>query len=50
MINNLTTHQECLTESTPDNLQKDLDAIIAKFEALKTQHQVEFNEFKHKAA
>jgi hypothetical protein len=50
MKNNLTSHQKCLTESSPDNLQKDLDAIIAKFEALKTQHEVELNEFKHKAA
>jgi L-fucose mutarotase/ribose pyranase (RbsD/FucU family) len=39
IINNLTAHKECKTDSTNDNLQKELDAMKAKFKALKIEHE-----------
>ena len=42
IIENLTSHKECKTDSAHDNLQKDLDAMTAKYEALKIQHESEF--------
>jgi hypothetical protein len=39
IINNLKAHKECKTDSTNDKLQKELDAMKAKFEALKIQHE-----------
>ena len=41
IIENLTSHKECKPDSAHDNLQKDLDAMTAKYEALKTQHESE---------
>jgi hypothetical protein len=42
IIDNLTSHKECKTNSAHDNLQKDLDNMTTKYEALKTQHESEF--------
>jgi hypothetical protein len=42
IIENLTSHKECKPDSAQDNLQKDLDTMTAKYEALKTQHESEF--------
>ena len=42
IIKNLTSHKECKPDSAQDNLQKDLDTMTAKYEALKTQHESEF--------
>jgi hypothetical protein len=39
IINNLTAHKECKTDSANDKLQKELDAMKAKFEALKIEHE-----------
>jgi hypothetical protein len=39
IINNLTIHKESKSDSTNDKLQKELDAMKAKFEALKIQHE-----------
>ena len=50
IINNLSSHKECKPDSTLEKLQKDLDAMTAKFEALNTQHESEFNSFKNQAA
>ncbi len=49
IIINLSSHKECKSDSTQEKLQKDLDAMTAKFEALKTQHESEFNSFKSQA-
>ena len=43
IINNLTSHIECKTDSAHEKLQKDLDTMTAKYEALKTQHELQFN-------
>ncbi len=50
IINNLSSHKECKPDSTLEKIQKDLDAMTAKFEALKTQNESEFNSFKNQAA
>jgi hypothetical protein len=39
IINNLTAHKECKTDSTNEKLQKELDNMTANFEALKIQHE-----------
>jgi hypothetical protein len=39
IIKDLTTHIDCKTDSTNDKLQKKLDAMTAKYEALKIQHE-----------
>ncbi len=49
IINNLSSHKECKQDSINEKLQNDLDAMTAKLEALKTQHESEFNSFKNQA-
>jgi phage host-nuclease inhibitor protein Gam len=39
IINNHTAHKDCKTDSTNEKLQKELDAMKAKFEALKIEHE-----------
>jgi hypothetical protein len=39
IINNLTSHKECKSDLTNDKLQKELDDMKAKFEALKIEHE-----------
>jgi hypothetical protein len=39
IINNLSAHKECKSDSTNDKLQKELDVMKAKFEALKIEHE-----------
>ena len=43
IINNLTSQKERKTDSAHEKLQKDLDTMTAKYEALKTQHELQFN-------
>ena len=43
IIKNLSTHKDCKSDSTNDKLQKDLEAMTAKYEALKIQHESEMN-------
>ncbi len=49
IIKNLSSHKECKPDSNHEKLQKDLDAMTAKFEAQKTQNESEFNSFKNQA-
>jgi hypothetical protein len=39
IINNLSANKECKSDSTNDKLQKELDVMKAKFEALKIEHE-----------
>jgi hypothetical protein len=43
IINNPTDYKERKTDSAYEKLQKDLDAMTAKYDALKTQYESEFN-------
>jgi hypothetical protein len=39
IIKDFTSHKECKTDSNNDKLQKELEVITAKYEALKIQHE-----------
>jgi polyhydroxyalkanoate synthesis regulator phasin len=43
VINNLTNHRECKTGSAHEKIQKELDEMIAKYEAQKAQHESELS-------
>jgi hypothetical protein len=43
IINNLTAHKECKTDSANEKLQKELEAMKAKYEVLKIEHELELN-------
>jgi hypothetical protein len=49
IISHLTNHKECKPDSSHEKLQKELDAMTAKFEAQKIQHESEMNTFKNQA-